>query len=183
MTTETRYVTAEELLQTPDDGLRRELVRGEVRETSPAGHEHGRTAMRFGTPLGRYVEENDLGEVYAAETGFLLARDPDTVRAPDVAFVTRERAAVVGDAPGYFPGAPDLAVEVVSPNDTYAEVEAKIGEWLDAGCRMVVVVNPSNRTVKVHRSATEVAALTVDDAIDGADVIPGWSLPVRRLFA
>lgn len=150
---------------------------------TPAGHTHGRVAMRAAWPLAQHVEERGLGVVYAAETGFILARDPDTVRAPDVAFIRRERVEEVGETGGYWPGAPDLAVEVVSPGDTYAEVESKVAEWLGAGVRVVIVVDPSNRVVKVHRSLTDVTVLTEDDEVDGADVIPGWRLPVRRLFS
>jgi Uma2 family endonuclease len=104
------------------------------------------------------------------------------VRAPDAAFVRRERLEEVGETEGYWPGAPDLAIEVVSPGDAYAEVEGSVAQWLRSGARMVIVVDPSNRTVKVHRSLTDVAALTEDDEIDGADVVREWRLPVRRLF-
>lgn len=107
---------------------------------------------------------------------------PDTVRAPDVAFVSRERLEGMEKTEGFWPGAPDLAVEVVSPGDKYAEVQSKVAEWLGAGCRMVIVVDQSNQVVKVHRTTTEVMTLTVEDEIYGADVIPGWRLPVRRLF-
>lgn len=150
---------------------------------TPAGHPHGRIAVRITWPLAQYVEERGLGTVYAAETGFVLARNPDTVRAPDVAFVRRERVEEMGDTGGYWPGAPDLAVEVVSPGDAYAEVEGKVSEWLRAGARMVIVADPSNRVVKVHRGPTEVATLTEDDEIEGADVVPGWRMSVRSLFA
>jgi len=100
-----------------------------------------------------------------------------------VAFVRRERVEEVGETEGYWPGRPDLAVEVISPGDAYTEVEGKVTEWLRAGTRMVIVVDPSNRTVKVHRTLTSVAVLTVDGEIEGADVVPGWRLPVRELFA
>ena len=120
--------------------------------------------------------------MYAAETGFLLARDPDTVRAPDAADERRERVEEVGETEGYWPGAPDLAVEVVSPGDAYAEVEGKVTDWLRSGTRMVIVVDPANRTVKIHRSLTDVAVLTEYDEIDGAGVVREWRLPVRRLF-
>jgi Uma2 family endonuclease len=182
MSTRTNHLTADDLLRMPDDGKRRELVVGKLREMPPSGHEHGRVAMRFSGPLSVFVEENDLGAVYAAETGFLLAQDPDTIRGPDMAFVTRERVAAVPGGQGYFPGAPDLAVEVVSPGDTYSEVEAKVGEWFAAGCRMVVVANPRNRTVKVYRSITEVTILIADDTFDGGDVVPGFRILVRRIF-
>ncbi len=175
-------MTADELLRMPDDGRRYELVRGELRTMTPAGHMHGRVAMRLSWPLAQYVEANELGVVYAAETGFLLARDPDTVRAPDVAFVRRERVEEVGDAEGCWPGTPDLAVEVIPPSDANAEMESKVAEWFRAGARMVIVVNPGNRTTKVYRCATDVTMLTEDGEIDGADVVPGWRLPVRELF-
>ena len=151
MSIRARNMTAEELLRMPDDGLRHELVRGELRTMTRAGHPHGRVAMRVAWPLAQHVEENGLGAVYAAETGFVLETDPDTVRAPDVAFVGRERVEEVGETGGFFPGAPDLAVEVVSPGDTYAEVEGKVAAWLGAGTRMVIVVDPSSSVVRIHR--------------------------------
>ena len=120
--------------------------------------------------------------MYAAETGYILEFDPDTVRAPDVSFISRERLNAIGETDGYWPAAPDLAVEVISPNDRYADVEAKVLEWLDAGTRMVIVVNPRTRSVRVHRSPSDVVTLTVDHVIDGEDVVPGWSLVVSRIF-
>lgn len=176
-------VTADELLRMPRGRVRRELVRGMVRETTPAGYGHGRIAMRMGSRLDTYVDAHDLGVVCAAETGFKLEGDPDTVRAPDVAFIRRERVAAVGEREGFWPGAPDLAVEVVSPGDSSGEVEEKVADWLSAGCRMVVVVNPRKRAVTVHRSRTDFAVLTEDDVLDGGDVVPGWRLPVREIFA
>jgi Uma2 family endonuclease len=177
-------MTADALWRLPKDGQRHRLVAGALRTMSPAGHAHGRIAMKLSIPLGQYVAEHDLGEVYAAETGFLLARDPDTVQAPDVAFVRRERVEAVHDEDGpWFPGPPDLAVEVVSPNDRYVEVDETVSLWLEAGCRMVVVVNPRRRTVAVHRSSSRVRQLTEADIIDGDDVVPGWALPVAALFA
>jgi Uma2 family endonuclease len=182
MSAHTEQVTADQLLGLPDDGKRRELVAGELREMPPSGHEHGRVTMRLSGPLSVFVEEHDLGAVYAAETGFLLAQNPDTVRGPDVAFVSKERLASVAGRRGYFPGAPDLAVEVISPGDLYSDVEAKVEEWLGAGCRMVVVVNPRNRTLKVYRSLTSVAVLTAADTFEGGEVVPGFRMAVGRLF-
>jgi Uma2 family endonuclease len=176
-------MTAEELLQIPDDGFRYELVRGELRRMSPAGHQHGRLVINLTTPLDQHVRENALGVVYAAETGFKLASDPDVVRAPDVAFVRQERVDVVGDNEGFWPGAPDLAVEFVSPNDLYTDIEEKVIDWLDAGTRMVIIVNPRKRIVTIYRSLTDIAILTDNDTLDGADVVPGWAMPVRALFA
>ena len=182
MATQLQLVTAEELLEMPADGVRRELVRGELKEMTPPGHLHGRTAMRIGARLDRHVEENGLGAVYAAETGFRLASEPDTVRAADAAFVRQERVEQIGDAPGYFPGPPDLAIEVVSPGDRFSEVEGKVLEWLDAGTRIVIVMNPAKWTATVYRSRSDIAVLGVDDTLDGADVVPGWAVAVSELF-
>ena len=104
--------------------------------------------------------------------------DPDTVRSPDASFISRERLDEIGETDGYWPGAPDLAVEVISPNDRYTDVEAKVSEWLEAGTRMVIVVNPRRRSVRVHRSPTEIDDLVEGDAIEGGDVVPGWSMPI-----
>ena len=154
MTTSQRLMTAEELLRLPDDGQRHELIVGELRTMSPGGAQQGRVAIRFAGPLSHYVAAHRLGEVFAAGTGFLLTTTPDTVRAPDVAFVSRERFEATGDLTGYWPGAPDLAAEVVSPNDLYIEVDEKVATWLAHGARMVLVLNPRWRTVAVHRPAT-----------------------------
>lgn len=183
MTIKEKSYTAEELLRLPDDGTRRELVRGELREMTPAGNEHGYVALRIASRLERHVDANRLGRVYAAETGFKIASDPDTVRAPDAAFVSRERVEEVGRVEGFWPGAPDLAVEVVSPGDTHAEVVEKSLAWLDAGCRMVLVAEPQRKVVTVYRSREDIRILTEDEAVDGTDVVPGWRLPVAEIFA
>jgi Uma2 family endonuclease len=176
-------ITSDELLQRPDDGFRYELVRGELVKMAPAGSEHGKLAMRVGWRLAQHVESQNLGNVFAAETGFILASSPDTVRAPDVAFVRQERVAEAGDVRGFWPGAPDLAVEIVSPGDTYTEVEDKVLDWLDAGTLMVVVVNLRQRTVTLYRSRTDIVILTQNDILDCKDVVPSWSLPIQELFA
>ena len=180
--TTTELITADELWQMKDDGFRYELVRGELIKMSPAGHQHGRIALNFTTPLDQFVRSNQLGTVYAAETGFKLAGDPDVVRAPDAAFVRRERVEDVGQTEGFWPGAPDLVAEVVSPGDTYAEVEDKIADWLDAGTRLVVVVNPSTQTVALYQSRSDIRILTADDVLDGGEVVPNWTMPVRDIF-
>ena len=182
MTITHKPVNAEDLLRLSGDGTRRELVRGEVHTMTPAGNIHGRIAINLTTPLDSYVREHELGTVYAAETGFKIASDPDTVRDPDAAFVSRARVETVGDIEGYWPGAPDLAVEVVSPNDSYAALEEKVADWLRAGTRMVVVVEPRGRTVSVRRSITEVVVLAEGDVLDGDDVVSGWALPVVEVF-
>jgi Uma2 family endonuclease len=182
MTTRSK-MTADELLRMPDDGFRYELVRGELVKMAPAGDEHGYLAMEVGSRLAQYVREHRLGRVYAAETGFRLASNPDTVRAPDVAFVNQRRIEEVGLVRGYRPGAPDLVVEVISPSDTYTEVEDKVHDWLDAGTLMVIVVNPRRQTVTVYRSRNDIVILTKDEELDGEDVVPGWKLRIADLFA
>ena len=155
-----QLITAEELLNMPDDGFRYELIRGELKKMSPPpGDVHGRVAMKFGWRLAQHVETKNLGTVYAAETGFRIEKDPDTVRAPDCAFVSLKRREEVGEVQGYFPGAPDLAVEVVSPSDTYAEVEEKALDWLSAGSSIVLVLTPRKRTIAVYRSDSEIVIL------------------------
>ncbi len=177
-----RVMTADDLLRMPDDGYRYELVQGELIKMAPAGHQHGRVVVNLTTPLDQHVRTHGLGVVYGAETGFKLASDPDLVRAPDAAFVCTERVAAVGDVEGYWPGAPDLAVEVISPTDLYGDVEAKVLDWLAGGTRMVLVLNPRKRTVIVYHSLADVVVLRENDLLDGADVVPGWRIPVRNLF-
>lgn len=179
----TKPVTADELLAMPDDGNRYELVKGELIRMAPAGFQHGQVAMNIGAPLHEYVKRNNLGQVYAAETGFILAQDPDTVRAPDAAFIRLERVEQVGRKKGYWIGPPDLAVEVVSPGDTVSEVEEKVAEWLDAETRIVWVVSPKLHTVTVYRSLTDIVTLTEKDSLDGGDVVPGFQIKIAEIFA
>jgi Uma2 family endonuclease len=176
-------MTADDLLQLPDDGWRYELVRGELRKMAPSGDEHGAITMSIGGSLNQYVKTHNLGVVYAAETGFIIATDPDTVRAPDVAFVRRERVAATGLLRSYRRGAPDLVVEVVSPNDLYTEGAEKVDEWIEAGVRLVWVVDPRRQTITVHQPDQPSVKLTVADQLDGGDVVPGWTLPVREVFS
>ena len=148
----------------------------------PGGWEHGAEGMDIALSLGAYVRAHDLGRVSGGDTGFLLTTAPDTVRAPDVAFVRADRVPARGTQRGYFRGAPDLAVEVISPNDLYTEVDEKVAEWLEHGTRLVFVVNPRRKTVAVHRADGSVRVLTIADVLDGEDVVPGWTLAVRDIF-
>lgn len=178
----TKPMTADELLAMPDDGYHYELVKGELRMAPPPGSEHGEITMNLAGPLYQHVKSNNLGVVYAAETGFKLESNPDTVRAPDVAFVRRERVNQTGRLPGYGSGAPDLAVEVLSPSDRTIEVEEKVAEWLEGGARMVWVVSPKLHTVTVYRSLTDIVTLTEKDKLDGGDVVPGFQMNVAEIF-
>jgi Uma2 family endonuclease len=179
MATQLGTMTADELLAMPNDGIRRELVAGELREMSPAGGDHGEVGMRLSWRLAQHVESADLGVTYTSDTGFRLARDPDTVRCPDISFVSKARYVPTR---GVVEGAPDLAVETVSPSDRYDDVLEKVHDYLDAGTRMVIVVHPPKRTVTVYRSRTDVVTLTENDVLDAGDVVPGWSVPLRPIF-
>ena len=182
MIAKTAGVTAAELLAMPEDGYRYELVRGELRKMVPAGAEHSELAVNVVVSLSQYVKANNLGKVYGADAGFRIGSDPDHVRAPDAAFVRQERL-TAGRVTGYWPGAPDLAVEVISPNDRYTEVEEKVADWLAAGVQLVVLVNPRNRTV-TRRTLGEIpVTLTEGDILEGGDVIPGWQMAVTDIFA
>ena len=181
-TTKTQLMTAEELLKMPKDGYRYELVRGVLRKMAPVGHTGGYYELNISSELRAFVKANGLGRTYSSNTGFLLERDPDYVLAPDAAFVRQERVDAVGEERGYFPGAPDLVVEVISPSDRYADVDDKVKEWLNAGTLMVVVVNPRDRTVRVY-TPVSVITLTESDTLDGGDVVSGWRLPVAEIFA
>ncbi|MHC4953481.1 MAG: Uma2 family endonuclease [Planctomycetota bacterium] len=171
--------TAEQLLRAGDIG-RCELVRGELRTMIPPGFEHGRIAANLAGLLWHHARSNNLGTITAAETGFLLARSPDTVRAPDVAFVRATRPP--GPERGYYPGAPDLAVEVLSPDDRPGYVREKVAEWLEAGALAVWVVDPRTRTVTIHETVRSSRAFRETDVIPGGDLLPGLELAVRELF-
>jgi len=182
MSTSTDLLTADDLLNKPDDGFRYELVRGELRKIAPAGYEHGEVTMEFAWRLAQHVAANRLGKVCAAETGFLLSSNPDTVRAPDVAFVSQDRLPLGKKPAGFWPGPPDLAVETISPSDTYGEVEEKASAWLEAGTRMVLVMNPRNHTITVHRPGMQIVILKAADILDLDDLVPGFKVKVADIF-
>ncbi len=148
----------------------------------PAGGRHGRITIRLTMPIANHVEAHGLGTVVAAETGFILTRDPDTVRAPDIGLIWAERADAA-DTAGFIPGAPDLAVEVLSPDDRPGYVSDKVAEWIEAGTRAVWVVDPRSRTVIVHEPNREPRLLDEADTLLGVDVLPGFELDVRRIFS
>jgi Uma2 family endonuclease len=183
MAQETRLITADELLRMPDDGFHRyELVRGRLLTMTPAGSLHGVVSMRLGAAIVAHVEQHRLGVVCAADTGFKLENDPDTVRAPDVSFIARERITTEGIPKGYWPGAPDLAVEVKSPDDRRSEIEEKVEPYLATGVRQVWFVEPSKRTITIYRPNVAPRILTETDRLDGGDLLPGFQYPLARLF-
>ena len=180
MTTVARRMTADDLLHMPDDGFRYELVRGELRKMSPPGIDHSRYVGKIYLRFANYVTAEGLGEALPGDPGFKLA--DDHVRGPDIAFVRPGRLNPIGSQPGYYGGHPDLAIEVISPSDRLAEVQEKVEDYLEAGVQVVVVVNPRNKTVAIHRSAVEVMTLTEADTLEVPNLIPGWQLPVADIF-
>ncbi len=182
MNVQAQGFTAAGLERMPGEDAHVELIRGKIVKLPPAGAEHGETSVHLGGLLDRYARQMSLGRVYAAETGFIIRRNPDTVRAPDAAFVTMERVQQQVRKQGFFDGPPDLAVEVISPDDSSDDVEAKVLEYLEAGTRIVWVVRPRTRTVTVYRSLTQIRVLTAKDALTGEDLLPGFSVPVEELF-
>ncbi|MBM7805531.1 Uma2 family endonuclease [Geodermatophilus bullaregiensis] len=176
-------MTAEQLMDLPDDGRRRELVDGELREKAPAGFRHGRVAARTARRLDESVESHELGAVAGAGTGFRLTRQPDTVRAPDVSFIAAHRLPSDEDElDGLLELAPDLVVEVVSPSDRATEVTEKALAWLTAGVVLVWVVYPRQRLVAVYAPGGAVTHVGEREELDGGDVLPGLRLPVADLF-
>jgi Uma2 family endonuclease len=181
MAINTQRVTADELLRLPDDGMRHELVRGELLTMAPAGEEHGLISVIMASSLFAACRRLGYGRVVGAETGFKLSANPDTVRAPDVAVILGD-AARQPVARGFPTVAPTIVVEVVSPHDLYTEVDAKVADWLEAGSALVLVANPRRQTVAEHRSNARVRMYSADDTLEADDLLPGWRLPVREIF-
>ncbi|MEX2307622.1 MAG: Uma2 family endonuclease [Pirellulales bacterium] len=179
----TTIVTADELLVMPKGmGKRYELVAGELRVMSPSGWRHGMIVDNLEFLLGSFIRQNGLGRGFGAETGFLLKRDPDTVRAPDYAFIAKEHLPEMDPEEAFWPGAPDLAVEVLSPGDTLGEVSEKIEEWLAAGCAAVWVIDPKLQTVTIYQSPTNVKVRTAGEVLVGDPVVPGFTCAVDEIF-
>ena len=175
-------MTAEELFELPDDGGRSELVAGEIIYMVPTGAVHGVVTARVSYLIQEYAIAHRTGVCCGAETGFILQRGPDIVRAPDVAFVAEERIPEAGIPKTYWPFAPDLAVEVVSPSDRLTDMNAKIAEYFAAGTRLVWLVEPAARVVHSYRSPHDIEVIGADGDLSGGDVLPGFRSAVRRLF-
>lgn len=172
--------TAEQLLALDEPGFRHELVRGELRRMTGAGFRHSATAAEIAFVLRRHADRS-LGRVTGADGGYLLARNPDTVRIPDAAFVAASRLATLPTR-GHFEGAPDLAVEVISPNDRYGEVHDKALDWIAAGTRLVWIVDPIRCSVAIYVPDGTIRVVNGDDVLDGGDVLPGFTARVRELI-
>jgi Uma2 family endonuclease len=179
----TKQVTAAELEAAGSEFDRFELVRGELREVAAAGARHGKIANDLGAELRSAVKLQGIGVVFGAETGFVVAREPDTVLVPDVSFVSRARLTQIVNRDSYVPFAPDLAVEIESPTNRSGEMMEKIGLYFDGGSRLVWLVRPRHQTVTVFRPSEPEVVLRDGDTLDGGDLIPGFSLPLTELFS
>ena len=182
MATTARLMTAEELLEMPDDGFRYELVRGELVKIAPTKNHHGEIAAYVTGSLVPHVRRNRLGRVYTADAGFVLASEPAHVRVPDVGFVQRENVERIGRPDSLWPEQPDLAIEVISPSDRYSDVMEKVSDYFEAGTLMVILLDSRARTASVYRSPTDVVILTEANTLDGGDVVPGWRMRVSEIF-
>ncbi len=181
--TQTKLITADDLLQLYSRGVRGELIRGELCETMPSGGRHGEVIMRAGFFLNGFIMPRRLGRLAGSDSGVLLERDPDTVREPDIAFISAERLPLDIKVTDYYEVAPDLVVEVVSPSDSAREVMDKALMWLSYGTRMMWAANPESRSVDVYRPGEQTATLTESDTLDGLDILPGFTCPVADIFA
>ena len=181
-TTSTALMTAEELMQLPEDGFRYELINGELEKMPPPGLPHGRIALRLCIVVGQFILDNGLGEGFATDTGFKLSSNPDTVLAPDFAFVTNEHFAEVCKTEGYGAGPPDLAVEVLSPSDRPGKVKQKISRWFSFGTRQVWIVDPKHSTVSVYRSESDITTFSGSDYLEAQELFPGFRISLDKIF-
>ena len=179
--TTTGLMTAEELFRLGDD-VRGELIRGVFCETMSAGEEHGGIVMNLGIELGVFIKPRQLGRLVGSDAGYLLERDPDTVREPDIAFTSAERRPLDVWSKSYTEVVPDLVVEVRSPTDTRRATHEKAEMWLSFGVRLVWAVHPDTRTIDVYAAGAAVVTLGEGDTLDGGDVLPGFTCAVAAVF-
>ena len=177
-----RLLTADEFWQLPETETHRELVRGEVVETMPPGGRHGAIAVVLAMLLRLWVERTGGGYV-GVEAGYVVGREPDSVRGPDVSYVRADRIPAGGVPEGFWHLAPDLAVEIVSPSETAEEVREKVRDFLVAGTPLVWTIYPRTREVVVHSADGLTRTYGADDVIEHADVLPGFVCRVGDLFA
>lgn len=180
--TSTALMTAEELMQLPKDGFRYELINGELEKMPSPGPPHGRIAFRLNVCLGQFILDHELGEGFANDTGFKLTSNPDTVLAPDFAFVTNEKYREGSKTEGYWPGPPDLAVEVLSPSDRPGKVKQKISRWFNFGTRQVWIVDMKHSSVSVYRSESDITTFSGSDYLEAQDLFPGLRISLDKIF-
>jgi Uma2 family endonuclease len=175
-------MTAEEFMKLPDDGYRYELINGELERMPPPGFPHGRIQMRLAGPLSQFVWDHDLGEVFG-EVGVKLTSNPDTVLAADVTFITKQRLKEAGEITGYWPGPPDVAIEVFSPSDRPSKVKTRISGWFGYGAKQVWIVDPKHCTVTIHRSPSDATTFSGSDYLEAPDFLPGFRISLERIFS
>jgi Uma2 family endonuclease len=176
----TQRYRAQDLERLADSDKRYELLQGTLIEMPPPSVEHGLIVASLIAALLPFIQSHQLGQLMT-ETGFQLASDPDTVRAPDVAFVSRAR--LMPRQGSYYPFAPDLAVEVVSPANSASAMQAKIVEYFEKGARQVWIIYPTSRTLYLYTAPKRVRILDANDTLEGGDLLPNFSLPIRELFS
>lgn len=183
MVTTTQTITIAEIERTGGPEGLWELIEGEFVEMPAAGGRHGRLGVNVSSQLRAFVSAHGLGYVYDAQTGFVLSEQPPTIRVPDVGFVRTERLPEGFDDGGFLRVAPDLVVEIISPSDRMVEILAKVVMWLESGTSLLWLVNAATQTVTVYVPDGDLQVLTVEDTLDGGEILPGFSLPVRDIFA
>lgn len=181
-TTSTALMTAEELMQLPDDDLRHELINGELITMPLPGLPHGRIEARLGAPLAQFVWDHDLGEVYFGDGGFQLTRNPDTVVGPDISFISKERLEQAGDVKGYWQDPPDLAVEIFSPGYRPGKISTRISRLFSFGTKQVWIVDLNHSTVAVYRSESDIETFSGSDYLEAQDLFPGFRISLERIF-
>ena len=181
-TTKTKLLTADDLLRLYSKGVRGELIRGVLCETMAAGGEHGEIVINLGMILGGFIKPRRLGRLAGSDAGVHLERDPDTVREPDLAFISSQKLPLNVRNPGYYEVVPDLVVEIASLSDSRREVNNKARMWHSHGVRLVWVAYPDTRSVDVHSEDGSVMTLSENDTLHGGDVLPGFTCPVSEIF-
>jgi len=174
-------ITSEDLLKISHKG-RYELIEGVVNKMSPSGEKHGFIASKIGFIVSKYVYENKLGITTGAETGYKLSENPDTVKAPDLAFKSSEKVIQGGIADNYSSVMPELVVEVNSPSDSYVQVMKKVNLWISAGVKQVWVIDSEDKAVAVYDSEGRCKIFDTDQYLTGGEILPGFKCNVREIF-
>ena len=181
-TAKTGLLTADDLLRLYSQGVRGELIRGVLHETMPAGGRHGDIASGLIGEVRAYARPRRMGRVGGTDTGIMLERNPDTVREPDVYYISAEKLPLDVEVAGYYEVVPDMVAEIYSPGDRVAEFNEKIQMWLDFGVRLVLAVYPQTRTIAAHHPGRPAVTLAYDDTLDGGEVLPGFTCPLKDIF-
>ena len=181
-TAKNKLLTAEDLLRLHSQGVKCELIRGILYETVSAGAEHSFIGIRLGGEFDRHARRHRLGRVGGTDGGVLIEQNPDTVREPDIFFVSANRLPLDLPVQGYLEVVPELVVEIVSPGDSEQDVTEKVAMWLDLGVSMALEGRPATRTIIVYRPGAPADTLTGGEVLDCGDVLSGFSLPLTEIF-